>query len=567
MILKIYSNNFLKTYSTHNALNTFIFVFSDFETLSQDDLVFSRSFLLSSFFNSFRFYFSRGNQLKSFIVKSYHVGLKSGTFVFTRYQSSFIRSRSKTKKTISKKKKLFNILYMINVKAATIRYGLSRFWSSKTSSLSYNTKILSIYVNKLVNEFFTSAEFIKIGVAYDYSILHFYTTSFEISVYLQASLSEEINYFHRSRLTPVFKFLFIGFNHSALKLFYRSFFKRPKPKRKRGMSPQNQMRKLKAAGFFKYTKVAKSKPFRLAFRKISALKDYRLSLRLRLTEFRKFKYFYSKKLFFNRKAKFNSFTAFKVPGRSFRLSSKLFKHFFRKFLIRKKFMNISYFYKKKPAYFLTKFKSFGYMLPNFHKLSSFRPDKPINFVTTFNFNSINDYFVFCNKKRLAKYFFSTLFSRSRRRRRIRYFKRRQANKNFFFSLRHSSFLRFSRFISKLLQSFIFPELKIRKVNVFKLKYSRINVSSFVFYSAVKLYYKYILNDVIRPIIRGASKYYSGFFVLCKGRFTRAQIASKKLFRRNFINYNRMFVPVYYSMRSVALRYGASTVHIWVQHLF
>lgn len=86
-------------YSQSNSLESFFFLFSDFSKLDQTALVFKRSFLIFSYFSTFRFFFQRGNQLKSFIAKPYHAGFKAGTFVYTRYQSILIHTRPKKKKS------------------------------------------------------------------------------------------------------------------------------------------------------------------------------------------------------------------------------------------------------------------------------------------------------------------------------------------------------------------------------------------------------------------------------------------------------------------------------------
>ncbi len=101
-----YSNTFLKRYTSSNAFESFFLLFSDFENFELSALIFKRSFLIFSFFSTFRFQFYRGNQLKSFIVKPYHTGHKAGSFVYTRYQSIKIHTRPKKKKLQAKKRRL-----------------------------------------------------------------------------------------------------------------------------------------------------------------------------------------------------------------------------------------------------------------------------------------------------------------------------------------------------------------------------------------------------------------------------------------------------------------------------
>jgi hypothetical protein len=102
-----YTNSFINRYTSHNSFESFFLLFSDFENLDLNNLVFKRSFLIFSFFSTFRFQFYRGNQNKSFIVKPYHTGNKAGAFVFTRYQSIKIHTRPKKKKLQTKKRRLY----------------------------------------------------------------------------------------------------------------------------------------------------------------------------------------------------------------------------------------------------------------------------------------------------------------------------------------------------------------------------------------------------------------------------------------------------------------------------
>ena len=182
-----------------------------------------------------------------------------------------------------------------------------------------------------------------------------------------------------------------------------------------------------------------------------------------------------------------------------------------------------------------------------------------------NFQSAQTYHLFANKAISRKFFFGFKYRIKGRFSRIKYMRRHTFLKDSFFSGPSSVIRCPTNFLNRFFASFLFPNLVVRKFKITRMRYYITSVSAYVFYSIVKLYYKYMLNDVIKPIIRGVSRYYTGFFVMCKGRFTRAQIASKKLFHRRFVYYNRLFWPLYYSYGSVALRYGASTVHIWIHH--
>jgi hypothetical protein len=85
------------------------------------------------------------------------------------------------------------------------------------------------------------------------------------------------------------------------------------------------------------------------------------------------------------------------------------------------------------------------------------------------------------------------------------------------------------------------------------------------YITTKLYYRYILNDVIKPIVRMSLRYYRGFRIVCRGRFTRAQMASERVYRRGSLRLSTMSVPVDYAQKSVVLKYGVCNLKIWLRY--
>lgn len=441
---------------------------------------------------------------------------------------------------------------MINVKAASIRYGVSRFWQSKLQSNSYYIKSLSIYLNKIFSETFISREFIRAGITYDFSIFHFNANFISVDIFLQDSINEEIKYITRSK-TSKFTQLFFHFPRIASKKKkLKKFLHKPiMLKNSISRKPFIYRGRLVKKKVLSYTNTKIMKFFR-RYRKI-----YRY-----FSTFRNFRSFFR---FLLRSSK-KHYQLFKFHLRLKKIS-RLFSFFFFKFFNRKFFYYPSFFrffnnflfsYSKNFTFFLP--RKFSPSIAVFKRRSlKFR-----SFAKLLNLSKKN-YFLFSNIQKSSKTFNSNLFRLSSKFKRLKYNRRFKKSKTFFFSpsFSHSSLI--FRLYSKILKTFLIPFFPIKDIRFYRSKYTSINVNAFVFYSSVKLYYKYMLNDVIKPIIRGASIYYSGFFVLCKGRFTRAQIASKRLFHRNFVNYNRTYRPIYYAINSVALRYGASTVHIWLQH--
>jgi hypothetical protein len=452
---------------------------------------------------------------------------------------------------------------IINVKAATTRYGLSRFWSSKIHSHTTLHNFYAIFLNNIFTTFFTSFNIISCGITYDYAVLHFSHFGLKVDIFLQDSINEELNYISRSKDSKFFNFLFPFIQQSTPAAF--TLFKLSTNSSKKIIQKtfNSTLYKSKTRKVFNrstlHTVIAKlNRISKYAKKKIYYFWFYKFNINLHQNEFKKFSMFSSKI----------------IISKIFRM---IYPNTFKK-SFRSNLAFLSFFFQK---YFKRNY------LPNFVKKSnrfSGFSDPIIKFITLNNLNSLtktsklqnnsnflvkiksNQYSFFFNNHKFSKKFFSSkFFKNTYRKTRIKYFRRRQKSKNFFFSPTFASFFALFQFYSKILKIYLLPFFPISNVRIYRLKYTNINVNAFVFYSAVKLYYKYMLNDVIRPLIRGASRYYTGFFVLCKGRFTRAQIASKRVYQRNFINYNRMQYPIYYAIKSVALRYGSSTVHIWLQH--
>jgi len=85
------------------------------------------------------------------------------------------------------------------------------------------------------------------------------------------------------------------------------------------------------------------------------------------------------------------------------------------------------------------------------------------------------------------------------------------------------------------------------------------------YITTKLYYRYILTDVVRPIVRMSLRYYRGFRITCKGRFTRAQIAIERTYTRGSLKLSTIHVPIDYGQKFVVLKYGSCNLKIWIRY--
>lgn len=85
------------------------------------------------------------------------------------------------------------------------------------------------------------------------------------------------------------------------------------------------------------------------------------------------------------------------------------------------------------------------------------------------------------------------------------------------------------------------------------------------YLTTKLYYRYILNDLINPLVRQSLRHYRGFSITCRGRFTRAQMATERSRQRGKLRFSSAYVPLDFSQKSVVLKYGVCNLKIWIRH--
>lgn len=159
------------------------------------------------------------------------------------------------------------------------------------------------------------------------------------------------------------------------------------------------------------------------------------------------------------------------------------------------------------------------------------------------------------------------FSRRRSRKTPRLFARpnfRVATR-FFYNFSRFCRFRFFKFFARFASLLAYKQLGMPIF--FRLNFiGRVGSAQFYLnYITTKLYYRYILNDVINPIVRISLKYYRGFRIICRGRFTRAQIATERLYRRGALHLSAMHVPVDYAQKSVVLKYGTCNLKIWLRY--
>ena len=173
------------------------------------------------------------------------------------------------------------------------------------------------------------------------------------------------------------------------------------------------------------------------------------------------------------------------------------------------------------------------------------------------------------KKRRPKGYISKFkkFRRFKKKRRISFFPKPRFFfcSKFFREFSNFSRFRFFKFFGKFASFLGFQQLGIPIF--FRLNFiGKIGTAQFhLNYITTKLYYRYILNDVINPIVRLSLRYYRGFRIVCRGRFTRAQMATERVYRRGSLRLSSMAIPVDYAQKSVVLKYGVCNLKIWLRY--
>lgn len=400
---------------------------------------------------------------------------------------------------------------MINIKAEAIRLGVSRFWSNKNSIFEFKSFITTLAFSSLVKDFFCSKQFRTSSFTYDSSVVrtsHLFTT---VDVFIQDSVLEELISFLRSkkkkhfvyRAKKVFNFKFFPFNNTLKPQQHFPILS--------SLPPNKTFFFKKKINFGKFF-------FNMDAKEKNSIENFFL--------YKKFSYFNLQKSF----------------------SSNFFTHSFANFKI---FFDFQFF------------NPFSQIYPH----TSAYKKTPSSFKLKIN---DQNFFVFGANKLLEK---RILTARNKRFNKISL---RQFNfaprlhiypilHYFFFSSTYSARYALFSFFSKLFSKFAAVNLPIHTIQIYPTFYLDTNVNAYAFYAIVRLKYRYILSHIIKPLINGIARYYKGFFILCNGRFTRAQMASTKIFRRGFINFSRSQTIIFYRIRTMPLRYGASTIHLWLHH--
>lgn len=138
--------------------------------------------------------------------------------------------------------------------------------------------------------------------------------------------------------------------------------------------------------------------------------------------------------------------------------------------------------------------------------------------------------------------------------------------NYFYS-RHNFRLRYYTFVSKMFSNFFYNTCRSPVLFSFNHIVPRHSTASlYLNYICTKLYYRYILSDVVNPIVRLSLRQYRGFSINCKGRFTRAQMATQKGYRRGALSFSYMKNHLDYAQKAVTLKYGTCNLKLWIRRL-
>lgn len=130
-----------------------------------------------------------------------------------------------------------------------------------------------------------------------------------------------------------------------------------------------------------------------------------------------------------------------------------------------------------------------------------------------------------------------------------------------YSCRLSYYSFFCKMLSKFFFSFFGSPLLI-SLNHIVPRHATPNL--YLNYICTKLYYRYILSDVVNPIVRLSLRQYRGFSINCKGRFTRAQIATQKSYRRGALSFSYIKNHLDYAQKAVTLKYGTCNLKLWIR---
>jgi len=83
------------------------------------------------------------------------------------------------------------------------------------------------------------------------------------------------------------------------------------------------------------------------------------------------------------------------------------------------------------------------------------------------------------------------------------------------------------------------------------------------YIKTKLKMRYTLREVLKPLAKRMKKTSVGFYAKCSGRFTRKERAAKHTYRSGKLPLGSSSVPITYSFGTVALKYGAVGLKIYL----
>ncbi len=102
-----------------------------------------------------------------------------------------------------------------------------------------------------------------------------------------------------------------------------------------------------------------------------------------------------------------------------------------------------------------------------------------------------------------------------------------------------------------------------QVQVFNTPAYKLSAFALTTFALRRLAYEDKINAIFKPLLRKLRKMVKGIRILCCGRFTRRQRASRMLFSFGKINQSKLSVPVDFQFSSIALKYGVGSIKIWI----
>jgi hypothetical protein len=128
------------------------------------------------------------------------------------------------------------------------------------------------------------------------------------------------------------------------------------------------------------------------------------------------------------------------------------------------------------------------------------------------------------------------------------------------------FYLFYRYLSKRILYLFSISIKTfsnLKINIYPITNKGLTARAIVEYSLRKLKTNNKLNAIFYPIIRGFRFLFKGMRIICQGRFTRRQRASKMVYSFGKVSLNSFNQKIDYQFMDIPLKFGVGSVKLFL----